>query len=214
MNTPVHDRYTTVKREFPSLFANDADLGRIEILTEDAHESAAGPIGVIYEDRYLMLLRDPVRFPDGLQGTYLRLLRKPIGAGGVAILPILNGNLLLLDHYRFACRGRRLEIPRGFAEAGLTPDENARRELHEEVQATADVVTDLGVFEPDTGLSGDITRLFAAKIQAFGRLAVSEGIAAYTLMSPKELEHAIQTGKITDSHTIIAYVRARGLNLI
>src|SRR6266566_7319394 len=50
-------------------------------------------VGVLADDPYLMVTRDAVRFADGSYGLYNRLM-VPSGA---AILPVLNGRIVLLN---------------------------------------------------------------------------------------------------------------------
>ena len=65
------------------------------------------------------------------RGTYIRILpRRPESA--VAVLPVLNGKILLLRHFRHSLRKWMWEIPRGFGEYGITAAENAEKELREE----------------------------------------------------------------------------------
>src|SRR6185312_2069263 len=90
-------------------------------------------VGIAYEDQYLFILRDAVRFPDGSTNTYIRVVDPEGGAHGVIVLAMHQGNVLLLNHFRHATRRWHLEIPRGFGEPGLSGEENARRELEEEI---------------------------------------------------------------------------------
>ncbi|MGP3928192.1 hypothetical protein [Streptomyces sp. 8N616] len=68
---------------------------------------------MVYEDAYVMLLRDPVRFPDGRTGTYIRSV-SAMQEPGCVVLPLLGGEVVLLEHFRHATRSWHWEVPRGF----------------------------------------------------------------------------------------------------
>lgn len=59
------DDYTRLRKEQPDLFRNDDGPGSIDIIEAEQAGADTGPFGVVYEDVYIRLLRDPVRFPDG-----------------------------------------------------------------------------------------------------------------------------------------------------
>ncbi|WP_260848717.1 pyridoxal-dependent decarboxylase [Streptomyces sp. SLBN-118] len=67
---------------------------------------------VIHRDQRWMLLQDPVVFPDGRHGRYLRMVSpQPQPETGAAVLPLLGGNVVLIQHFRHATRAWRWEIP-------------------------------------------------------------------------------------------------------
>ncbi|MEV6955605.1 NUDIX hydrolase [Streptomyces sp. NPDC051183] len=196
--------YERLRAQRPELFRNDPE--GIEILTDPGAVAAAG--GVLYQDRYLTLLRDPVRFPDGREGTYLRALSATAEPGSV-VLPLLDGRVVLIEHYRHAPRSWQWEIPRGAGTRGLTGERNAVKELHEEVGAEALELIPLGVVHPDSGMIGDSVRLFAARIDSVGALATGEGIRGTRVVTFAEAEAMAADGRITDAFTMVALLRAR-----
>ena len=109
-------------------FSVMTDLTSIRIAEEAAAAelravgSPAGwaTVGVMFEDRYFLLLRDAVRFPDGSLGTYIRIGSRNPDSAGVAILPLLEEKVVLVRHYRHATQSWHLEIPRGFLSVGMT----------------------------------------------------------------------------------------------
>ena len=123
------ERYNQIMSKWPQLFENPPDA-RYEILRDSSMVAEAeseersrllarrlpvswSRIGVVYEDPYLIVLRDAVRRPDGSLGTYARTLPAS-GAAGAAVLPLLDGKIVLLRRFRHATRKWHLEIPRGF----------------------------------------------------------------------------------------------------
>ncbi|MFT2017385.1 NUDIX hydrolase [Streptomyces sp. 796.1] len=163
------DRYDRLRTERPDLFVNSPD--GIDVLLDpaavDAARRSAGPdepIGVVYEDAYVTVVRDVVRFPDGAHGLYLRVLPRATGPG-VVVLPLTPaGRVVLVEHYRHATRGWHWEVPRGMGEPGASGADSAARELHEEIGARPADLVPLGALHPDTGLLSSRVELFAARL--------------------------------------------------
>ncbi|MBT2408372.1 NUDIX hydrolase [Streptomyces sp. ISL-87] len=198
------EKYEALRAERPELFRNEP--GGIEILTEPAAVAAAG--GVLYQDPYVTLLRDPVRFPDGREGTYIRSIGSTAEPGCV-VLPLLDGEVVLIEHFRHATRSWQWEIPRGFGTSGLADPANAAKELREEIGATVLELIPLGVLHPDTGVLGDRVLLYAARIDGVGALAGSEGIRGSLTVPFREAEAMVLDGRITDAFTMATLLRAR-----
>src|SRR5213592_1007125 len=140
-------RYFDLVRERPDRFSNPAgdiyeilfDPARIEHAQSEArrrrtHEGLPADdtrVGVLAEDPYLIVMRDAVRFADGSYGLYNRLM-VPSGA---ALLPLLDGAIILLYRFRHGTRTWHLEAPRGSFSGTGTREDEARRELREEIGA-------------------------------------------------------------------------------
>ena len=169
---------------------------------------------MVYEDPYLILLRDAVRRPNGDLGTYVRTLPAS-GAAGAAVLPLLDNKIVLLRHFRHATRKWHLEIPRGYGEEGVSAAEQARQELREEIEAETDNLVHLGAFHTNTGIATDQVELFLARIPALGSPQTAEGIDAIEVRTPYQVAQLIRGDEasdplttITDSFTIGAFTRA------
>jgi ADP-ribose pyrophosphatase len=202
--------YERVRETRPDLFTNPPGAA-YEIVLESGIQRKA-EAGLIYQDQYVMFLRDAVRYRDGTVGTYIRLLAAS-GNGGAAVLPLLESRIVLIRHFRHATRRWHWEIPRGFAQAGESPEQTARREISEELGTEPDEMIALGAVHPDTGAQGEATQLYLARIASLGELETLEGIDEIQLVSPGEFGNMIQQGKVTDSFTLAAaaYAHARGL---
>lgn len=217
---PEHLWYQRLRAERPELFVNPED-GLIEILTDEALVSVleadwrarAEPgrppawdgTGVLYQDAYISLVRDPVRFVDGRIAPYFRVIPRQVA--GMAVLARTGDEVILLRHFRHATRSWHLEIPRGFTEAHENAHDAARRELREEIGVDALTLEWIGDFHPDTGVSADRVQLFAATVDPPGELDIAEGIASTVLVPWPKLEAMIGAGEITDSFTIAAAYR-------
>lgn len=222
--------YLTFAQKHPQLFVNPPGVIFTILLDEDkiqqaeaemtrrlaAHNLPAewAKVGIVYQDQYLLLLRDAVRFPDGSLGTYIRFVN-PDGAPGVIILPVCQGRVVLLRHFRHATRTWHLEIPRGFGEQGSASEANARRELAEEIGAAGAGVhlVFLGEVYSDTGMSAASNKLYYAEIETYGKVDINEAIAKVHAVPIAEFERLIRDNEITDGLTLsaYAYAKARGL---
>lgn len=205
------DAYRRMRDERPELFADDP--AGIRILDDPARIAAAQEAtglthGVVYADDYIMVVRDPVEFPGGKLGMYLRIV-SPGREQGVVVLPVLDGSVVLVEHYRHATRSWHLEVPRGFGTPRLSPEANTAKELSEEIGAAVTELVPLGEVYPDSGLLAHGVRLFAARIDRIGVLEESEGIRRALTVAPAEMDEMIRTGAVSDGFTIAVYTRAR-----
>ena len=84
--------------------------------------------------------------------------------GGVAVLPIFEGQIALINIYRHPIDCWSWEIPRGFLELGEENEVSVIRELEEETGLTCEKnkLNSLGVFVPDGGSSSSRIKIFVA----------------------------------------------------
>ncbi|MFC5145860.1 NUDIX hydrolase [Streptomyces aureoversilis] len=173
-----------------------------------AAEGATAPVGVVYADRFVTLVRDAVRFPGGAPGLYVRML-STVASPGAVVLPLTPaGEVVLVEHYRHATRSWHWEVPRGMGAPGATGAENAVRELAEEIGADATELISLGHMHPDSGLIADRVELFAARIDGFGSPETSEGIRRIVPRPWPEVAEMVATGEIACGFTIAVITRA------
>ncbi len=217
--------YLTFARVHPERFVNPPQGGFTILLGEDEiHEVEAymarkledkglpaewARVGIVYQDQYGMILRDAVRFPGGTLGTYIRFIGSMNGTSSVIILPVYHGSVLLIRRFRHATRTWHLEIPRGYGMKGLSGEENACRELAEEIGATASRLVLIGGLEEGPGLTGEPAELFYADVDSYRGLNAQDCIAELLQVEVPEFERMIRESEITDSFTIIAYLDAK-----
>lgn len=223
-------KYLDFAEDNPSIFANPPEGGYQILLDEQEIRQAEATVGnklrqkklpmewaqvgFAYQDQYITLIRDAVRFPDGYLGTYIRRIRTGLRPPGVVILPVYCNEILLLRHFRHATRNWHLEIPRGFGEEGFTNEENAMRELLEETGSTPTRMIEIGMMHDDTGMGSGNIALYYAEVSSIGEPETNEAISALLPTGKDEFERMIRDGNITDSFTIIAYTRAKLRDLI
>jgi ADP-ribose pyrophosphatase len=218
--------YIEFAREHPELFENDQAIIKLDLdpdaitawrdksrkeLSEKKLPLEWADIGIILNDRYILVLRDFVEFPDGSRGSYFRVLNQADlrGGQGVVVLPAMNNKYLLLRQYRHPTRSWSYEVPRGFGEPGVPAEQQAKNEIGEETQGEIVELIDLGIYHSNTGLEGNKVKLFFANLKSIGEPAQTEGIESYRWVTLDELEEMIATAEITDGFTIAAYTRAK-----
>ncbi len=168
-----------------------------------------------YTGRVISLDVDQVRFPDGSIGS-LEMVRHP---GASAIVPLLNPEaddpeVVLIRQYRYAADGYLYEIPAGRLDAGESPQDCARRELHEETGYTAARVEHLFTMFTTPGFTDEKIHLFLATGLSAGE-AMREADEFMELV-PTKLSRAlsmIEQGEIQDAKTALALLYAAGFRL-
>ncbi len=202
--------------------------GEIELLNEKdnswsmshLHSPNLKEYGFVYEDDYIAVVRDRVRFCSGHEGTYLRIFEQPTlkgSQGGVVVLPSYEGKFWLVRHYRHATREWELELPRGFCDPTISPEENARRETKEELGVEPALVSLLGQIAPNTGLLASFVSTWRAELPSAPVSTEQnrkEGIAAHIPMTSYGLKHAIGSGEIHDGFTLSTIALADALGFL
>lgn len=94
------------------------------------------------------------------------LTRAADGCTGVAVLPVVEGQILLQRVYRHPVSRWGWEVPRGFIDEGETAAEAARRELAEEtgLLCAPEDLWPLGELSPEPGVIDARILLFAATV--------------------------------------------------
>ena len=214
-------RYLMLAQIQPTLFINPPgdiyrilfDCGLMERAQEEAKRSRMADglsvsdlrVGLLAEDPYVTVLRDAVVFPDGNYGLYNRLIL----ARGVVVLPVLDNRLVLIRRFRHGTRTWHWEAPRGTVSAEHRIEEDARRELLEEIGAQATDLVDLGEFHPSAGIIAESMKMYLARITNTGDLDKHEAISGIGVLDQAEAEAMISSGEVTDGPTLAAYLRAK-----
>ena len=173
-------------------------------------------IGIVLSDPYFIILRDLVRFPDGQMRGYTRLISQASLRGGkaVVVLPVYQQQILLLYQFRHPTRSWHYEVPRGYGEPGMSIQDNAKKEIIEEISGTIGKLIELGEFYNNTGFEANSVSLLFAELSSVGKPEINEGIKSIVRLSVSEFEHWIENGTITDGFTIAAYTKAKLKGLI
>ena len=136
------------------------------------------------------------------------------GHDGVVIFPVIDGQILLIRHFRNAIRNWSLEIPRGAPTSGLSVEDNARQEILEEIQGEIQQLEYLGKMENNNGMAAETMHVYFAEVKSAGAPNLAEGIEGIRRVSSGELATMIRKSEVTDCHTIVAYTLAQMNNLL
>jgi ADP-ribose pyrophosphatase len=128
--------------------------------------------------------------------------------GGVAIIPIINGNILLIKQFRISIEREIIELPAGRLEAGDSPEERANLELEEELGYRSNRLIPLVTYYSSVGFTNEKMHIFLGldlePVEA--RPEWDENIQLIKLPL-KEAELRIAGNEFEDSKTIIGLDR-------
>ncbi len=159
----------------------------------------------VYENRWMKVREDDVRFPDGSEGIFGVVEKVDF----VVIVPRLaDGRFQLVEQYRYPVGARFWEFPQGAWETqpDADPLEVARGELAEETGFRAGKMEELGYLYEACGYSNQGFRAYLATDLTEGELerdAEEQDMVAapFTL---DEIKAMIRDGRIRDQSTVAA----------
>lgn len=160
---------------------------------------------VVYKNKWMTVREDDVRRASGAEGIY-GIVDKP---DFVAIVPIHQGRIHLVEQYRYPVQGRYWEIPQGSWESSPDADNAtvAAGELREETGLVSNSLQYVGHVFQAYGYSNQGFHIFLATELTSSTQeldAEEEGLItqSFTL---GEFEAMIISGEIKDATTISAY---------
>lgn len=169
---------------------------------------------LVYSDpnnKWVKLYFDKVRFPNGREGNYNKIVESE-GKQGVVILPIAEDHIGIVRQFRYPISTEVLEIPRGFGET-KDAKTDAFRELLEEtgIHTPPDKFIDLGIFHPDSGILSSVVKIFAAMYNHQPSMSpnTDEEVLEFAWVKYDDVLSKIESGEITDSFTMVALLRAQ-----
>lgn len=201
--------YIELTNKRPDLFIQSEDLLIItdpDTVNEYVADSGQR-LGVVYKSQWNTMLVDLVKNKNGDLFSYDRLIGTSTGVPVVTI-PVYDGKFVLIKQYRHAIRSIQYAFPRGFGEDGLSAEENAVKELLEEVGATfADDarIKVIGSVTADSGITSGKVFVVYCEIISYEEKIGYEGIQKTILLSERELGDWIKRGRIDDGFTLAAY---------
>lgn len=129
---------------------------------------------------------------------------------GVAVLPVVDGNVGLVRIFRPALQAYCWEIPHGFVDEGETNKASATRELLEETGLVADParIASLGFIAPDSGIIAARVELFAAEGGKVEKRGGGElGVREFRFFPFEVFERMIMDSGVQDTFTLAAWCR-------
>lgn len=156
----------------------------------------------LWRSRWYNLRQDDLRAPDGSEFTYT-LVEKPDAVWIVPVTP--QGEIVLINQYRYTIGTWCLEVPAGNIEPGHTPEEMAARELREEVGGTAAQLVPVTAFYTMNGIGTEQANIFLARDVALSTPAheATELIELRRVPVTQAL-HMARNGAITDGPSALA----------
>jgi ADP-ribose pyrophosphatase len=122
----------------------------------------------------------------------------------VCVLAVNKDKLLLVRQYRKAIEEFLYELPAGILNIAEEPQEGALRELEEETGYRAESIKLLYEFYTSPGFSNEKVYLFEAYELIFKAVNFDEDECIETIeVTKEEAKKMLQTGRITDSKTLI-----------
>jgi ADP-ribose pyrophosphatase len=157
---------------------------------------------IAFENRWVSLREDAVRFPDGLESVYAYIERPRYAI----VAAIEDGRLWMVEQYRHPIKARSWELPMGVAPGGdaIPIGEAAKIELAEETGLRAARWQLIAEIAPAPALVAQTGVLFLATGLTRGTQALEQteqDLVAAALPVPEVLAMAMD-GRIRDAATI------------
>jgi len=124
--------------------------------------------------------------------------------GGVAIVPMIGGNVILIKQFRISIERELMELPAGRLEPNEDPMSCAGRELEEEIGYRAKKLIPIASYFASVGYSNERMHLFLALdlMRTKRRLESDERIREI-VMSLETVKEKLANQEFEDSKTII-----------
>jgi ADP-ribose pyrophosphatase len=146
--------------------------------------------------------RDRVRTHLGDEITYTYIDHP----GAVYIVPVTSdGDIVLIEQYRYPVHAWCWEVPAGGIEAGEEPAAAAARELTEEVGAVEYRLEPVATFYANNGISNERAHVYLAKQVDIGQRRLEPTELLHVVMVPHdEALRMARAGEITDGQSALA----------
>lgn len=167
---------------------------------------------LIASNRFVSVFMDDVRFPNGHDGTHLRVV-EPTG-GAVVLVASESGAFYLHRCYHYAANDEFLETVRGYGEPGERLERTALRELDEEAQFNYVIIDPpilLGYVAPNSTILAARVPAYGIRVRPVAKRAAKdpeESISEGGWHSQEGVQKLIASGEISDSFTLAALALA------
>ncbi|WP_295154319.1 NUDIX domain-containing protein [uncultured Ruminococcus sp.] len=160
----------------------------------------------IFDGVVVKLYRDDIELENGEKGVR-EFIKHP---GGVCVAALdEDENLFMVEQFRYPFGKALTEVPAGKLEFGEDPEQCGRRELKEEVGATADSFEYLGCLYPTVAYDTEIIYMFLARGLHFGEQHLDEGEFLDVKKLPlKEAYRMVMANELPDAKTQMAVLKA------
>lgn len=164
---------------------------------------------LLYEGRIINLSKDTVLLENNKEATR-EVISHP---GGVCIVPIDDeGNVYMVRQFRYPYKSVIMEIPAGKLNYGEDPLTCGKRELLEEIGATADEYISLGELYPTPAYCDEIIYIYLARGLNFSQQNLDDDEFLEVDKLPfKQVFQMVMNNEIKDSKTQIGILKAKEL---
>ncbi len=159
----------------------------------------------VFRGRIINVRQDRALLPNGRTATRDVVEHN----GGVCIVPLCdNGDVILVRQFRYPYLQVITEIPAGKRDLEEDPLACGKRELKEEIGATAAQYTDLGELYPSPGYCSEVIHMYLATGLTFGEAQPDEDEFLHIERIPlKQAVDMVMKGEIKDAKTQAALLK-------
>jgi ADP-ribose pyrophosphatase len=127
--------------------------------------------------------------------------------GSTFIIPMMNDDLFVMTRqWRYLNCCESIEFPGGGIAPGLSPEDNALKELAEETGFSANEIMRLGEFNPFNGVTNELCQVFIAKgLKKVDSVPDDSEEFEVLILSSNEIIYKIKMGEIWDGMTLAAW---------
>ena len=206
-----HELYQEIQALRPDLFKSQSNINYILDPTAiERYEQETGEtIGVLYKmNDYELFVVDLID-KKGKLTLHGRII---LPYNGVVIIPKIGDKFILENQYRYPVCLQHLVFPSGHCEPNATPEEDAIREIKEELRGDLKNPIYLGKTYPETHSDAWFCSVFSGDVQG---LVISpegtierngyEGIQNLIAYTAEEIDQLIKDGKIDCGYTLAAW---------
>ena len=125
-------------------------------------------------------------------------------SGGVGIVPVVDGNIILIGQFRISIERELIELPAGRLEPNENPMDCAARELEEEIGYRAKKLIPIASYFASVGNSNERMYLFLAlDLEKTERRLEADERIREVVMSLETVKEKLANQEFEDSKTII-----------
>jgi ADP-ribose pyrophosphatase len=162
---------------------------------------------IVFRNSWWTYKRDTFALPSGRPGEYHYVHTN----GSSMVIPVLDdGNILMVNQYRYLAERESIEFPCGSVEDGSSYDQTARHELSQETGYSANELSMVGEFNPYNGVTDEMCHVYIAKeLQFVGGTPDDTEEFELVSLTLEQIDEYIQTSIIWDGMSVAAWCIAR-----